>query len=130
MQKILNIIKRLIPTKVFKALQPAYHYFFSWFSAIVYARPSDDLIVVGVTGTVGKTTSVYLIAKMLQENGYKTGYTSTAMFNDGEKEWLNDKKMTMIGRFFTQKILRKMVKNGCRYAVVETSSEEIGRAHV
>ena len=47
---------------------------------------------------------------MLQENGFKTGYTSTAMFNDGENEWLNDKKMTMLGRFFTQNILSKSVE--------------------
>jgi UDP-N-acetylmuramoyl-L-alanyl-D-glutamate--2,6-diaminopimelate ligase len=38
---------------------------------------------------------------------------------------MNDKKMTMMGRFFTQKILRQMVKNNCKYAIVETTSEGI-----
>src|SRR4030042_6703606 len=47
------------------------------------------------------------------------------MINNGEKEWLNDKKMTMIGRFFTQKTLRQMANRGCHYAVIETSSEGI-----
>ncbi|NIA18287.1 MAG: UDP-N-acetylmuramyl-tripeptide synthetase, partial [Actinobacteria bacterium] len=61
----------------------------------------------------------------LEAAGYKTGYTSTAMFNDGKREWLNDKKMTMAGRFFTQKILRDMARNKCRYAIVETTSEGI-----
>jgi UDP-N-acetylmuramoyl-L-alanyl-D-glutamate--2,6-diaminopimelate ligase len=125
MNKILNKIKNLIPKKLFKFLQPIYHYSFSFLASVVYARPSDELIVIGVTGTVGKTTVTYLIAKMLEENGFKTGYTSTAMFNDGEKEWLNDKKMTMLGRFATQKMIRQMVRNGCQYAVVETSSEGI-----
>ena len=125
MDKFLNIIKKCIPKKLFKALQPAYHFFLSWFSAVWYRVPSEKLIVIGVTGTTGKTTSVYLIAKMLENAGYKVGYTSTAMFSNGEKEWLNDKKMTMIGRFFTQKILRQMVKNKCQYAIVETTSEGI-----
>src|SRR3989339_507008 len=62
---------------------------------------------------------------MLGKAGYKTGFTSTAMFSDGNKEWLNDKKMTMVGRFFTQKILRTMVRNGCRFAIIETTSEGI-----
>ncbi|MCK4553766.1 UDP-N-acetylmuramyl-tripeptide synthetase [Candidatus Parcubacteria bacterium] len=125
MDKILHFLKRCIPKKLFKALQPVYHFLLSWFSAVWYRVPSEKLIVIGVTGTTGKTTSVYLIAKMLESAGYRVGYTSTAMFSNGEKEWLNDKKMTMIGRFFTQKILRQMVKNKCQYVIIETTSEGI-----
>ncbi|MCK4553445.1 hypothetical protein KAU19_00590, partial [Candidatus Parcubacteria bacterium] len=125
MDKILNKIKKLIPKKIFKTLQPAYHFLLSWFSAVWYRVPSEKLIVIGVTGTTGKTTCVYLIAKVLESAGYRVGYTSTAMFGDGEKEWLNDKKMTMAGRFFTQKILRQMVRNKCQYAIIETTSEGI-----
>ncbi len=125
MDKILVKIKKLIPSRLFKALQPPYHYFLNWFSCIIYGRPSEKMIVVGITGTTGKTTSVYLVAKVLEEAGFKVGYTSTTLLNDGEKEWLNDKKMTMIGRFFTQRILKRMYDNGCQYAIVETTSEGI-----
>lgn len=125
MEKLFLKIKKIIPFKVFKALQPVYHYLLAAISAAIYRWPSEKIIVIGVTGTTGKTTSVYLIAKTLEAAGYKTGYTSTAMFNDGEKEWLNDKKMTMVGRLFTQKILRSMIKNKCQFAIVETTSEGI-----
>ncbi|MBU4375481.1 hypothetical protein KKH38_03200 [Patescibacteria group bacterium] len=125
MDKILNIIKKYIPKKLFKYFQPAYHFLLSWFSAVWHKRPGEKLIVIGVTGTTGKTTIVYLIAEVLKSAGYKVGYTSTAMFSDGEKEWLNDKKMTMAGRFFTQKMLRDMVRNKCQYAIIETTSEGI-----
>ena len=125
MDKILNKIKKLIPRKLFRALQPAYHFLLSFFAALVYRWPSEELIIIGVTGSTGKTTVVYMIAKMLEQAGYKVGYTSTAMFNDGNKEWLNDKKMTMVGRLFLQKMLRQMVKNGCHYAIVETTSEGV-----
>ena len=125
MEKLLYKIKKLIPRKLFKVLQPAYHFLLSWLAAFLYCRPSEKIIVVGVAGTTGKTTSVYLIAKMLESAGYKAGYTSTAMFNDGKKEWLNDKKMTMVGRLFTQRMLRQMVKNKCQYAIIETTSEGI-----
>lgn len=125
MDKILNKIKKIIPVKVFHALQPIYHYLLAFLAALIYRFPSEKLIVIGITGTTGKTTSAYLIAKMLTEAGYKTGYTSTAMFGDGKEEWLNDKKMTMAGRFFIQKMLRKMVENGCQYAIIETTSEGI-----
>ncbi len=122
---ILNKIKQLIPRGIFHVLQPAYHFSLSWLAAIIHGNPSRKLIVVGVTGTTGKTTSVYLIAKILEGAGYKTGFTSTALFNDGEREWLNDKKMTMVGRFFTQKMLKRMVRNGCCCAIIETTSEGV-----
>jgi len=127
MERILNKIKKFIPKKLFKTLQPAYHFALSWLAALWYCRPSEKLIVIGVTGTTGKTTSVYLIAKMLESAGYKTGFTSTAIFNDGKKEWLNDKKMTMTGRFFTQMMLRNMLRNKCQYAIIETTSEGIAQ---
>lgn len=125
MNILLSFFKKLIPKKIFKKIQPLYHYFLSCIAALFYGYPSNKLIVIGITGTSGKTSSVYLMAKALNEAGYKTGYTSTAMFSDGDKEWLNDKKMTMVGRFFTQKIMRQMVKNNCLYAVIETTSEGV-----
>ena len=125
MDKLLHKIKKLIPTKLFTLLQPSYHFLFIWLAAVWYGRPSEKLIVIGVTGTTRKTTCVYLIAQMLMGAGYKVGYTSTAMFGNGEKEWLNDKKMTMPGRFFTQRILRRMVRNKCQFAIIETTSEGV-----
>lgn len=125
MDRLLHIIKRFIPVKLFNRLSPAYHFLLAWSASIIYRKPSERIMVIGVTGTTGKTTSAYLIAKVLEGCGIKTGYTSTAMFNDGRREWLNDKKMTMPGRFFTQKILARMIKNGCRFAVIETTSEGV-----
>lgn len=121
----MNFIKKLIPKKIFKFLSPAYHFVLSFFAAFRFGFPSKNLIVIGVTGTAGKTSSAYLISKMLSGAGFKTGLTSTAVFCDGDKEWLNDKKMTMPGRFFIQKMLKNMIRNGCAYAVIETTSEGI-----
>jgi len=125
MDKIFSLIKKFIPKKIFKAFQPAYHYLLSWSSAMFYGFPSEKMVVIGITGTIGKTTTAYLLLRTLKECGYKVGLTSTAIFDDGEKEWLNDKRMTMVGRFFLQSLLSKMVKNGCQFAIVETTSEGI-----
>lgn len=125
LDKVLAKIKKYIPQGLFKFLWPLYHFLLGVLGNIIYGFPSHKLIVIGITGTTGKTTSVFLIAKMLQSAGFKVGYTSTAMFGNGQEEWLNNKKMTMVGRWFTFKIMRQMVKNGCQYAIVETSSEGI-----
>lgn len=122
---MLERAKKFIPKKLFRFFQPAYHFLLAFFASLFAGFPSRRLIVIGVTGTAGKTSTVYLIAQMLLAAGYKTGFTSTAVFSDGQREWLNDKKMTMPGRFFIQRLLRQMVRNGCRYAVVETTSQGI-----
>ncbi|MFZ2310654.1 MAG: UDP-N-acetylmuramyl-tripeptide synthetase [Patescibacteria group bacterium] len=124
---MISFIKKLIPKNLFKRIQPLYHFIVAGLAALWYRNPSKHLIVIGVTGTTGKTSSVYFIAKVLESAGYNVGYTSTAMFDDGRREWLNDKKMTMPGRFFVQKILRRMVTNRCQYAIVETTSEGINQ---
>jgi UDP-N-acetylmuramoyl-L-alanyl-D-glutamate--2,6-diaminopimelate ligase len=127
MDKIFSLLKKFIPKKLFKAIQPAYHYLLSWSSALFYGFPAEKMVVIGITGTIGKTTTSYLLLKTLQACGFKVGLTSTAVFADGEKEWLNDKRMTMVGRFFLQGLLAKMVKNGCQFAIVETTSEGIAQ---
>lgn len=101
------------------------HWLLAWAAYWRYGRPSRKLIVIGVTGTKGKSTTSRLIASVLEAGGYKVGLLSTVEFQVGEKRWLNDKKMTMLGRGQIQGMLRAMVRAGCQYVVVETSSEGI-----
>lgn len=102
-----------------------YHFCLAFLGALVYGFPSKRMIVIGVTGTKGKTTTCNLIAQILNGCGYKTGMASTVNFRIGGREWVNETKQTMLGRFQLQKLLRRMVNEDCKYAVVETSSEGI-----
>lgn len=125
MDRILIFIKKCIPQRIFCALQPWYHFVLNFCAVLRYNFPSRRMTVVGITGTTGKTTITFLLAHLLRSAGMRVGYTSTALISDGKSDWLNDKKMTMLGRFFTQKILAQMAKNKCDVAIVETTSEGI-----
>ncbi len=118
---MLNLLRKIIPRPLLKA----YHYFLAIVANFFYGSPSDKLIVIGVTGTSGKSTVIYLITKILEKAGYKVGVASTILFKVDKKEWLNDRKMTMVGRFALQKLIKQMVKANCQYAIIETTSQGI-----
>lgn len=114
-------IKKIIPTSWLNQ----YHKIMAIIANIICGRPSKKMIVIGVTGTNGKSSTVILIAKILEAAGYQVGAASTVLFKIKEQEWLNNKKMTMLGRFQLQKLLKQMSRAGCHYAVIETSSQGI-----
>lgn len=122
------MLKRLIRKIVPETWVNHYHYTLARLASVVYRHPANEMVVIGVTGTNGKSTTVEFIGRILEHAGARVGWTSTASFKVGEREWPNDKKMTMLGRFATQKMLRQMVDVGCTYAIVETSSQGISQS--
>lgn len=115
----LGVVRRLTPP----ALRQWYHRGLASAAAARYRHPSRSMLVVGVTGTDGKTTTATLLAAMFQAAGWRVGLSSTVYFQIGEKRWRNETHMTMPGRFALQRMLRSMVDAGCRVAVIEASSE-------
>ncbi|MDO8436331.1 MAG: UDP-N-acetylmuramoyl-L-alanyl-D-glutamate--2,6-diaminopimelate ligase [bacterium] len=118
-----RIIKKIIPP----ALLRFYHFLLAFFAAVLYQFPSQKIKVIGVTGTNGKTTVINLTAKILEEAGIKVASLSSINFKIGAKEWKNDLKMTMPGRFLIQKFLRTAVDEKCQYAILEVTSEGISQ---
>ncbi|PIU10804.1 hypothetical protein COT27_01220 [Candidatus Kuenenbacteria bacterium CG08_land_8_20_14_0_20_37_23] len=116
-----HLIKKITP----KFLLSWYHYCMAISAKWFYGNPSKKMIVIGVTGTAGKSSTCYFIAQLLENAGVKAGMTTTTLFKIANKEWVNDKKMTMLGRWQTQKLLKKMTTAKCIAAIVETSSEGI-----
>lgn len=123
MENLLNTTKKIIPSKIFKTLQPFYHFKLALLGALIYRFPSKKIIVIGVTGTKGKSSVTEMIAHTLRSAGIKTASASTVRFQIGEKSKRNMFKMTMPGRFFIQKFLRDAVNEKCKFAVIEISSE-------
>lgn len=119
--KMKELLKKIIPDWMLSI----YHWKLALIGALVFGWPSRKLKVVGVTGTKGKSTVVILAGKILEEGGKKVGWISSLTINDGKNETMNPYHMTMPGRFFIQKTLAQMAKNGCEYALVEVTSEGV-----
>ncbi|MCH7492129.1 UDP-N-acetylmuramoyl-L-alanyl-D-glutamate--2,6-diaminopimelate ligase [Patescibacteria group bacterium] len=118
-----QFIREFIPLFILQS----YHWLLAGAGAWRYGHPSRRLIVIGVTGTKGKSSVVTLVTKILEANGHKVGAIATTHFKIGDREWVNDTKQTMPGRWRLQQLIKQMVKAGCQYAVIETSSEGIAQ---
>lgn len=125
MSTLIYYIKKLIPRPLFSLVQPLYHYLFSLAGAVWYRFPSRSIIVIGVTGTKGKSTVTELINTLFEADGKRTAVAGTIRFKVGEATEPNLYKMTMPGRFFVQGFLRKAVDAGCSVVVLEMTSEGV-----
>ena len=123
MEKILSVVKKLLPKKIFAILETPYHFFLAFLGAIIYRFPTQKLTLIGITGTKGKTTTAELVNAILEEAGFKTALAGTLRFKIGEKSKPNLFKMTMPGRFFLQRFFRDAVSAKCTHGIVEITSE-------
>jgi len=120
-----SLLKKIIPSFVFSW----YHLLLAFLGALIYGFPSRKLIVIGITGTNGKSTVVHLITEILEKalrpaQG-KVASLSSIKFKIDKEERLNMLKMTMPGRFMIHHFLNEANEVGCKYAVLEVTSEGI-----
>lgn len=116
-----NLIKRIAGNGLLKF----YHWCKANLAALLYGYPAQKLLVIGITGTKGKSTTSNFIWAGLMGAGIKTGLTGTANIKIGERESLNIYHMTMPSPFAIQKLLRQMVREECKAVVLETTSQGI-----
>lgn len=92
-------------------------------AAAYYGRPSESMILTGITGTNGKTTVTYLLEEMLRAAGYSVGVIGTINYRYGGNEFKNP--VTTPESLDLQHILAQMHKAGVSHVVLEVSSHAL-----
>jgi len=97
-------------------------------AAAWYGEPSQQMMVVGVTGTNGKTTIATLLYKLFRRLGYKTGLLSTVC------NYINDEAIatdhTTPDQLTINRLMAMMVDAGCEYAFMEVSSHAVDQKRI
>lgn len=91
-------------------------------SAAHEGHPGHSLVVIGVTGTDGKSTTSFLIHAALRMCGIQAGLLTTIESRIGDRVVPNPTRLTSQEAPFVQQMLAEMVEAGCTHAVVESTS--------
>lgn len=101
---------------------------FSEICANFYGNPAEELKLIGLTGTNGKTTTAFLIKQLLENTGKKVGLIGTVQNMVGNE--IYPAKYTTPDPYELHKLFRKMADAGCEYCVMEVSSQALVQRRV
>lgn len=125
-----TVVKKLIPTSLFRKIEPYGHLGEAVLANIRYGFPGRKLRVIGVTGTNGKTTTSFLIHRLLHESGIKVALLSTVAQGIGDDITMQTEHITTARSGVLQKKLREYANAGVEWVVVETSSHSLAQHRV
>ncbi len=126
-----SLVKKLVPSGLFRKLEPAGHLAEAMIEEIFYGFPAKSLKVIGVTGTDGKTSTCTLVAQMMRYAGYKVAMMTTISVDYGDGvEHANPTRLTSLGSLELVKELKKIKKAGAEWLVLETTSHALAQHRV
>ena len=97
------------------------HYAMAFLSAAFFGYPAEEMKIIGITGTKGKTTTTYLVKSILEHAGRKVGLIGTIEIIIGDTHIHADH--TTPESYLIQKYFRQMADAGCDTVVMEVSSQ-------
>lgn len=125
-----RVVKMLIPTKLFRKVEPYGHLGEAVVLNTLSSFPARRLKVIGVTGTNGKTTTAFIIHKMMHEAGYKVGLMTTVAYGAGDDIRPQEEHMTNVPVPTMLKRLKWIKSQGVEWLVMETTSHALAQNRV
>ena len=115
---------------MFRKIKNLGHIFEAILASLVFGFPARKLIIIGVTGTDGKTTTASLINHVLNSNGLSSGMITTVGAQIGGKNFETGYHTTTPSAFFLQKYLNKAADSKDKYLVIETTSHALDQNRI
>ncbi len=127
---IRRTVKKVLPMQAFKSVEPLGHLGEAIALNAVHGFPSKGLKVIGVTGTNGKTTTCFMIHRMLHEAGYKVGLMTTVAYGVGTDIKPQIAHMTTVPVPQLLRRIKEFKAKGVEWLVLETTSHALAQHRV
>ncbi len=123
-----KIIKKFIPQKIFTSIEPTGHKLEAIAHSFKNGRPAKDMRVIGVTGTNGKTTTCFMIHKMLRQAGYNVALMTTVAYGVNDDIKSQKSHVTTLSSPELNRRLADMRQQGAEWLVLETTSHALAQS--
>jgi UDP-N-acetylmuramoyl-L-alanyl-D-glutamate--2,6-diaminopimelate ligase len=123
-------VKALIPSSLFRHIEPFGHLLEAIVMNVRYGFPAKGMHVIGVTGTNGKTTTSFMIHRMLVEAGYEVALMSTVANGVGRNITPQAQHMTTVSSPELLRKIKEFKKQGATWLVLETTSHALAQHRV
>lgn len=123
-------VKKVIPKRLFQAIEPTGHLVEAVISNVRMGFPAQSMHIIGVTGTNGKTTTSFMIHKMLVDAGYKTALMTTVAYGVDNDIKSQIAHMTTVSSLPLQRRLKEFKDQGVEWVVLETTSHALAQHRV
>ncbi len=125
-----KVVKAVIPKALFARIGPAGHLAEAVAFNVMRGFPARDMKVIGITGTNGKTTTAFMVHRMLHEAGYKVGLMTTVAWGIGDDIQPQIHHMTTVPVPEMTRRLKYMRAQGVEWLVLETTSMALVQSRV
>jgi UDP-N-acetylmuramoyl-L-alanyl-D-glutamate--2,6-diaminopimelate ligase len=120
-------VKKLIPTNLFDFVEPYGHLTEALAINVINGFPGRGMKVIGVTGTNGKTTTSFMLHRMLQDAGYKTALMSTVAWGVGDEIQSQIHHYTNVPSAELMQRLKYLRSQKVDWVVFETTSQALAQ---
>ena len=127
MNSLKKTLKKVIPASLYQSIEPTYHLLTATAAATKAGYPAHNMRVIGVTGTNGKTSTCFMIHKMLTEAGLKAGLMTTVAYGVGNDITPQVAHMTTVSAPLLQKRLAEFKKQNVEWIVLEVTSHALAQ---
>lgn len=115
---------------MWQKIKNIYHLTRAFLASVRLGSPSKKIIVIGVTGTDGKTTTAHMIYEILKASGKKVSLISSIFAAIGEEIYDTGFHVTTPNPVALQRFLKQMVDGGSEYAVLEVTSHGLDQNRI
>ena len=123
-------LKNTLPPSVLAALEPGYRLLEATAAAANQGFPAQGMHVIGVTGTNGKTTTCFMIHRMLVEAGYNAGLMTTVAYGVNDDITSQTEHMTTVSAPLLQERLAEFRRHNVQWVVLEVTSHALAQHRI
>ena len=127
---IRTLVKTIIPRGLFKKIEPWGHMGEAVVMQLLFRFPARGIKIIGVTGTNGKTTTCFMIHKMMVEAGYSAGLMTTVGWGVDSSINPQVEHMTTMPTRHLLKRIKKIKSQGAKWLVMEVTSHALAQNRV